>query len=118
MRHLITTPANPGASSSAVLFDSGDIAFKSLAPRVRGRYLRCRIGFYTDVADAVFKVDWYAPGSTNARSVASTTVGAAAFFERDTLLMPGRTRIYITTTTAPATWEVGVEMIDNQDLAQ
>ncbi len=119
MRTFIPAPADPGATGSAVIYDSGAVnASGSSNKSASTQSKRVRVVFYTNVADAVFKVDWAAPGSSNLRSFSSETVGAAAVFERDVLLLPGRTKIYISTTTDPTTWELAAELIEDQALAQ
>lgn len=117
-RTLIPGPSDPGASADAVILDTGAISFQATTRYERRGNTRVRTGFYTNVADAVFNVSWYAPGSSNARSVAAVAIPANTYFQRDVLLQPGRTRVFITTITDPTTWEIGVELIEDQALSQ
>ena len=131
MRHQIKSPANPGASATALIFDdmptSGELAALTVLPLSGMPPLtNHRITFmaYLDVGTATYYHYWYAPGSTNARVVngggAGELIGATTPFERDVRLYPGRNRLVITTAVAPApaTWEIAVERIDDQSLAQ
>lgn len=114
-------PANPGASSSVVVYDTGNPSLDDInASRGVRRQRRCRVAVYTNVTDLKLRVEWYAPGSTNARLVqADVTIGAATYFQRSIRLQPsGRTVVSLITTTNPTTWEVGVDLTDDQALDQ
>lgn len=117
-RHPIVCPADPGGSATAVVYDSGSIP-QNVGSAMRATNAnRVRTAVYTNVADAVFLVQWAAPGSSNLRTVSSETIPANTYFQRDALLQPGRTKISIVTTTDPTTWEVGAELVNDQGLAQ
>lgn len=118
LRIPIVTPADPGASATAVVYDSGSIAQNTAGALKATNSNRVRVAFYTNVADAVLLVQWAAPGSANLRTVSSETVDANTYWQRDVLLQPGRTKISIVTTTDPTTWEVGAELINDQALGQ
>ena len=122
-RILLPSPANPGASASATVYDTGDPLSKNRSPNAQQRK-RCRVACYLDVTNAKLTVKWTSPGSTNLHTVAEMSIdnggspAAAGFFQRDVLLEPGRTVITIDTTTDPSTWEVGAELVDDQALAE
>jgi hypothetical protein len=81
----------------------------------RSEFCRVRVTAYLSHA-ATFNVGWTAPGSANERIVngggAGEAISATTLFIRSVLLMPGKNRIYITTGTAPTTWEVAVDGVD------
>lgn len=127
MRTPLAAPANPGAAADATIWDDGPTAAAAYQKRPvsPGRGMpteaaRVRVAVFMD-QNATFKVDWFAPGSTNARRVNGGGAGEAitlnVLFTRDVLLQPGRTKIYITTATAPTVWEVGAEVVDDQGLS-
>jgi len=116
-RLKLTAPADPGASADAVIYDPHDGADSHQVENA-GNWKRCRVMFYTNVADAIFKVDWAEDGAGTLRSHTSTTVAASTLFFRDVLLFPGRTKIYITTVTDPTTWQLAAELIDDHALGQ
>lgn len=108
---------NPGASSSRTIYDS-DQQTNHRRPASQTRQHRVAVCFFTNVADAVFTVEWYPRGGATPRSVFTETVVASTFYENDVRLLPGRTVIRIATTTAPGTWELEAEVADDQALAQ
>jgi len=114
----IPAPANPGASSTATIIDTGAVALNNLHDT---RPLRVRVACYLSHA-ATFFCWWAALGCPTRRTYTGRGVGgptpATTFFERDVLLMPGRNQITIVTVTNPTTWEVGVEEIYDQAMAQ
>lgn len=117
MRFPSTPPANPGASSTATLFDSDveDTPGPARKPQPTKK-ARFRASVFTNVADATFIVEQFT--ATAPRTVYSYLIPANTYFERDVLLLPGRTLIRVATVTAPSTWEVVGEIIDDQALAQ
>jgi len=113
-RHPLAAPADPGASGTAVIFDS------AANPRADGHRSkdRVRVVCYLDVADAELKVEWAESSTGTLRSFSTETITANTVFERDILLLPGRTKVYIATTTDPGNWQVAAELIDGHELSQ
>jgi len=107
MRTQLPPPSNPGASADAVCYDNAGRS---------GEGRRIRVACYLSHA-ATFKVGWYAPGDTDERLVngggAGEAIAATTWFMRSVLILPGRTKIYITTGTAPTTWEVAVDQVND-----
>lgn len=103
----------------AVVFDTGAVTTADiLSGKASSKKQRVRTAVYTNVADAVYTVEWAAPNSSNLRPVATATIPAATFFQRDALLQPGRTKITIVTVTGPTIFEVGCDVIDDQAMGQ
>lgn len=113
----LVAPANPGASGTATVYDSGVGQANSVDKSAR-EMQRCTVAFFTNVADAVLRVQWQAPGGTLRLVQADTTISASTFFQRDIRLQPGRTVISIVTVTAPTTWEIASELSPDRALAQ
>lgn len=123
----IAFPANPGASSAAVVFDNGPKDSAGTAGPYTSRALdkaahmmqRVSVSFYTNVADALFRVEWEGWDSTNLRKVITdVAIAANTYFNRDVRVPPGRLKVSIVTVTNPGTWEGAAELIPDSALAQ
>lgn len=127
----IPAPANPGGSATAVLYDNGLNIGGTISTfqvndvsKATKELKRVRVFVFMDQA-ATFKVEVFAPGSTNARMVnglatppAGEAIAASVPFFRDVLLFPGRTKISITTGSNPTVWELAIEGVMDHALAQ
>jgi hypothetical protein len=107
------TVSKPGASSKAILFDSGPTGGEPL-------WSRLNFVLVTDVSDATLVVDWYAVGDPTAFTLPADWPGISANtpFQRDVPLFPGRVVVYIKTVTAPTTWKLAAELTRNRALSQ
>lgn len=113
-RNLLTQPANPGASSSVTVYDTGSPS----AAQGNAYKMRVRTAVYTNVADAGYVLEWQARGSASWRTVDSATIPATTYFQRDALIQPGRCRVRLTTVTNPSTWEAEAEVLEDATLGQ
>lgn len=130
----IKPPANPGASSQAVLLDStfGLLSTPTFASTVSGSlrraffaYKRAIITAYIDQA-----ATFYCQAAPNGAVTGTTTwrtwngggsgeaITASTYFQRDVLLQADEQRVYIATATAPGTWEVSITLVDERTIAQ
>lgn len=111
--------ANPGAAGNVTIFDSHPAGIP-LDVHADGRrtYERMRTAIFTNVADATLIVEQQAAGSSSFRNIATVTIPANTYFQRDTLLQPGRTRIRTVTVTNPTTWECTNELVRDHALGQ
>jgi hypothetical protein len=105
----------PGGSATVTLFDTGAIQANATAQQMTKDMRRVRLVVFADQA-ATFFIKWAAPGSANLRTMngpatppAGETMAASVPFERDVLLLPGRTQITIVTGTGPTVFEVAIE---------
>jgi hypothetical protein len=112
MRTSRSAPANPGATATATILDTGPKEAGAGDSRNTQRF-RCVI--YADQV-VTFRHRWAAPGSSNLRVVngagsgEATTASVAKDFDKP--LLPGRNVFDIVTTTGPTVWEVAAEVID------
>lgn len=115
-RLRLAPPADPGASGTALIYDSNNTTINN---RNNNRHkMRSITTFYTNVADATFIVEWSDSSTGTLRNFSSTPIPAATVFERSVLLLPGRTRIYISTVTDPTTWQIATELVYDHALPQ
>jgi hypothetical protein len=113
-RPLPYTGGVPGGSTTVTLYDTGAIQGNVNGGTARDMR-RVRLVVFTDAA-ATYLIKWSAPGSANLRTMngpatppAGETIAANNPFERDVLLLPGRTQITVLTGSAPTVFEVGIE---------
>ncbi len=127
---VVAPPANPGASATAVIFDT---TYGLLGTPVAGtpgsyrrmpwatRWKRALVTIFADQA-VTFLAKTLASGSTTWRtfngSGSGETAVASTLFERDVYLMGDDWQLSITTGTAPTTWEVSVKFRSDAALAQ
>lgn len=119
MRRGRLVPVTPVLTAAGVtpIYDTGEVPANAL-PKDASGYSRVRSALYIDQV-ATFRVRWAAPGSTNLRTVASVAIAANDYFQRDTLLQPGRTVIDVVMGPTPATvFEAGAELVEDQSLGQ
>lgn len=114
----LTPPANPGASSVGLIFDTSlattENASDIATGRARREYKRCRVVVFVDQADAVFRVRWAENATGTLRTFSSTTIAINTAKDFDVLLQPGRTVIDIVTVTAPTVWQVAADLVRDQ----
>lgn len=128
---IIGAPANPGASSSAILWDSTyGLAGGAPVLNTQGPYRRMpwaahwKRALVTITADQVVTLfaRSLASGSTTWRTYNGTGSGEATtanvFFERDIYLVGDDVQLYIATTTGPTVWEVSIKLRASAELAQ
>lgn len=111
-RPLPYTQGVPGGAATVVLYDTGAIQPNSLPTK---DMRRVRIVIFTDAA-ATFLIKWASPGGAALRTMngiatppAGETIAANNPFERDVLLLPGRTQISVLTGSAPTVFEVAID---------
>lgn len=125
---IIGPPANPGASATAILWDStygllGTPVLNTPGP-YRRTWTQWKRATVTVWADQIVTVSAksLASGSTTWRTFNGTGAGEATavstYWERDIFLLGDDQQISITTTTAPTVWEVSIKMRDHAGLAQ
>jgi hypothetical protein len=126
----IGPPANPGGSSTAVLWDStygllGTPVLNTQGPYRRAswanHYKRATVTIFADQIVTLF-ARTLASGSTSWRTYNGTGAGeattASTFFERDIFLMGDDVQLYISTGTVPTTWEVSIKLRATAELVQ
>jgi hypothetical protein len=122
---ILSPPANPGGSATAIIWDStADTGTGTTLTRRRAfpTVKRIRITAFIDQA-ATFKVDGIAAGSSTWRTTngggSGESITASTYFERDVLMQGEDVKVYITTGTAPTTWEITARLIhESQTLGQ
>lgn len=118
------TQGVPGGATNIILYDSlaGSAQFNAAALSSH-EIQRVRVCLFLDQA-ATFLVKWQAPGGAQrtmnglATPPAGEAIAANVPFERDVLLLPGRTQISFTTGVGPTVCEVALEGLQDQGLAQ
>lgn len=126
----IGPPLNPGASSSAILWDSTYGLLGTPGLNTQGPYRRMpwanhwKRALVTIMADQIVTLfaRTLASGSTTWRTFNGGGAGEATtanvLFERDVYLMGDDVQLYIATTTAPTLWEVSIKLRPSAELAQ
>jgi hypothetical protein len=116
MSEPILNPANPGASSQVVLYDStGSILFNVPGTlRRRSRFGRLLVAIWVDQPVTFYTRCLVGQDSTTWRvynnAGAGDTVAANVLFLRDVVLLGEETQLYIATGAVPPTvWEVSVK---------
>lgn len=107
MRTPLQPPANPGASATATLFDSGAVELRGRGQPTDAAGVLGVV--YSDVVVTI-RHRWAAPGSANLRTLATVPTVAATPMPYGFALRPGRNVIEVVTTTGPADWEVSCEI--------
>lgn len=125
---FIGPPPNPGATATAILWDSTYMLLGTPILNTPGPYRRMPTGWkratVTVFADQIVTVSarTLMAGSTTWRTYNGTGAGEATavntLWERDILLIGDDQQIIITTTTIPGVWEVSIKMRDDAGLAQ
>lgn len=111
---IALSPALPGGSTVFAIYDSGVKTQADIRGNLASRRdQRVRVMVYTNVADAAFRVRWADPVDGTLRTFSSTVISAATAKDFDVLLQPGRTVIDIVVTTAPSTFQVAAEVVDD-----
>lgn len=112
-RPIPYTQGVPAGATNVTLFDTGATAAQKNAP-VTKDMRRVRMVIFMDQA-ATFIILWQAPGGAQrfvngpATPPAGEAIAANVPFERDILLLPGRTTISVLTATVPTVFEVAID---------
>lgn len=114
----------PGGSATVVLFDStADPGTGTTLTRRRayGPAVRALVRIFMDQAATFFTADLTVGSSTfrvyNGNG-AGEPIAANTWFERDVLLTSDDHKIYVTTVTGPAVWEVSLILNTERTVAQ
>jgi hypothetical protein len=128
-RHQINPAeyANPGASDTAIVYDDISTIERTAGitsigyDKIGGKGKRVTLVLFVNQDVTVYH-KWAAYGSTNLRTFngdgSGEAVSASTLTELDFLMLPGRNQISIATGTAPTTWEVCAEIIDERGIGQ
>ncbi len=117
VRYRHQAPPNPGASGTAVLYDSfggtagfaGNAQYPSTAVHPSTRF---RGAIFADQVVNI-KQMWAAPGDATLRQIgASVATDGTTVKTFDFPLWPGRNVFQVVTTTAPTVWQVSTETVD------
>lgn len=124
MSEPIQNPANPGASSQVVLYDSTGSALYNVVGslRRRTRYSRLLVTIWVDQPVTFYCRALVAHDSTTWRIYnnggGGDVVAADIFFSRDVVLLGEETQLYLATgATPPTVWEVSVKSRDGYAVA-
>lgn len=109
MRTPYQPAANPGASATVQVYDSGAVEAVGRG-QVRSDQ-RVRLCLFADQAITINQY-WYPPGGATKRLVSTAASLANTFKGVDLPLWPGRNTVELVTTTGPTVFEECHEVID------